>query len=710
MHLLRRFFILLFAAAVPLAAAPVLEIRATAVPPKIDGVLDDAAWRDAAHSDAFRQVVPLENAAPSERTEFWVTYDADNLYVAIRCSDREPGKIRAVSMQRDQDNGADDLVRLVLDTFHRQSDGYFFALTAAGGKQDGLVQNKSEAKFEWDGLWLGKVSRSTDGWAAEFALPLKSLAFDPRNDTWGFNVERVIRRTQETIRWTGLSRTKTVASLPDAGEIRGLAGLRQGRGIDFKPFATIAHHSTPRPEQKETELKPGFDLVWHVTPSLAATLTVNTDFADADVDDRQVNLTRFPLFFPEKRAFFTQDASLFTFGGIRSDPLPFFSRRIGLALDGTPVDLLGGLKVTGRLGRVTLGLLDVQADSHGGVDSKNLLVGRAAVQVLEESNVGVIFTHGEPRANGDNSLVGFDFNYANSHLAGNRAIEAHAWVQATDSDLAGGRGLAAAAAVNYPNEPFGFTYYVGSYGRRYDPALGSVQRTAINSFFLQTRYTWRPDRHGVRRIQAREYSDISTGLHGRALSDFHQIPWLEIETNSGDLMHLLLEQHHELLEAPFEISRGVLLPTGDHRWLLFQADWNSSPARPASVGLGFGTGGFYTGNRQVYSTRFDWRPSPHLEFTSKFDLQSVHLPEGNFAVRLASARVAWLFSPDLQVSLLGQYDNFSDRLGANFRLKWIAQPGNEFYFIVNQGYDTTASRLRPTGNDTSLKGTWTYRF
>ena len=241
MHPLRRHLFLL-AAAAPLAAAPVLEIRATAAPPKIDGVLDDPAWRDAAHSDAFRQVVPLEDAAPSERTEFWVTYDADYIYVAVRCSDREPEKIRAVSMQRDQDNGTDDLVRVVLDTFHRQSDGYFFSLTAAGGKQDGLIQNKSEFKFEWDGLWLGKVSRDASGWSAEFALPLKSLSFDPRNDTWGFNVERVIRRTQETVRWTGLSRTKTVASLPDAGEIRGLSGLRQGHGIDFKPFATVARH------------------------------------------------------------------------------------------------------------------------------------------------------------------------------------------------------------------------------------------------------------------------------------------------------------------------------------------------------------------------------------------------------------------------------------------------------------------------------------
>ncbi|MBI2515591.1 MAG: carbohydrate binding family 9 domain-containing protein [Opitutae bacterium] len=692
------------------AQTPALALRPAAVAPKIDGVLSPGEWDAAAHSDAFRQITPLENTDPTERTEFWAAYDADNLYVAIRAHDREPAHIRAVNMQRDQDNDSDDLVWILFDPFHHQRDGYFFGLTAAGGKLDGLIQNKTESKFEWDGLWHGKVSRDAGGWSAEFAIPLKTLSFDPANDTWGFNLQRVIRRKQEKINWSGYTRAKGISSLPDAGELRGLTGLRQGRGLEFKPFASLTRHSDPLPDQHEVEFKPGFDLVWHVTPSLAATFTVNTDFADAEVDERQVNLTRFPLFFPEKRSFFTQDASLFTFGGLRTDPLPFFSRRIGLAADFTPVDLLGGAKLTGRLGPVTLGVLDVQTDRHSGVPSRNLFVGRASVQVLAESNAGVIVTHGDPRAGGDNTLVGFDFNYASSHLPGNRAIEAHAWVQATDSTLAGGKGIASAVAVNYPNEPFGFTYYAGSYGSHYDPALGSVQRTGINSYFLQTRYTWRPDRFGIRRIQAMEYSDISTSLRGRALSEAHQIPYVEIEAHSGDLVKLLLEEHHERLDAPFAISPGVLLPTGDHRWLLFQADWLSSPARPVSAGLTWAGGGFYTGHRTRYGAQFNWRPSGHLEFTSKFDLQSIRLPEGNFAVRLATARVAYLFTPGLQLSLLGQYDNFSNQLGANFRVKWIVQPGNEFYFVVNQGYDATDGQLRPTRNDTSLKGVWTFRF
>ncbi|MES1168145.1 MAG: DUF5916 domain-containing protein, partial [Oleiharenicola lentus] len=358
---------------------------------------------------------------------FWVTYDADTLYVAIRSHDSAgPAGIRAYSMQRDQDNGSDDLVRIVLDTFHRQSDGYYFALTAAGGKHDGLVQNKEQANDQWDAIWLGKSTIDAGGWTAEFAIPVKSLAFDPANTTWGFNVARAVRRTQEVMRWTGILRNRPTIALPLLGELHGLTGLRQGRGLDFKPYASLTRHSQPEPDEKTWEFKPGFDLIWHVTPSLAATLTVNTDFADAEVDERQVNLGRFSLFFPEKRAFFTQDASLFTFAGINQDPLPFFSRRIGLAPDGTQVDLLGGAKLTGRAGPWTLGLLDVQLDNYANVDSKNLFVGRIAHQVFNESSAGVIFTHGDPRSDGENSLVGVDFNYANNNLPGNRTITAKA--------------------------------------------------------------------------------------------------------------------------------------------------------------------------------------------------------------------------------------------------------------------------------------------
>jgi hypothetical protein len=693
------------------AATPTLDVTPTATPPKIDGVLDDAAWRSAAHSDTFRQVFPTENVAPTERTEIWVTYDADSVYVGVRCHDSGGAAgIRAYSMQRDQDNGSDDIVRIVFDTFHRQSDGYYFGLTAAGGKHDGLVQNKNEGNDQWDGLWFGRVSRDTAGWSAEFAIPVKSLAFDAANPTWGFNVLRSIRRKQEVVRWAGFSRAKSNLSLPDAGELHGITGMRQGRGLDFKPYASAVRHSDPAGDERRLEFNPGFDLVWHVTPSLAATLTVNTDFADAEVDERQVNLGRFPLFFPEKRAFFTQDASLFTFGGIDSDPLPFFSRRIGLADDGTKVDLLGGLKVTGRAGPWTVGLLDVQIGEHAGVDSKNLLVGRAALQVLAESSVGVTFTRGDPRINANNSLVGADFNYTNNHIAGDRVLTANASLQYTDSDYAHGQGGAGVLKVRFPNEPYSANLWLQRIGNNYDPALGFVSRTGVNQVSFGNRYRWNFKDRPVTIVDVSVEANVFTDLHGRLLDRSFWYPEVEVDTLSGDYVYFHYQDHREILDLPFAIRPGIVIPAGRYDWSAPRIIAGTTKSRPVDVRFDFQGGGFYGGTQRSYQGNLGWRPSSHLELGLNYTLRQIRLPQGKFDLRLGEARATYTFSPDLQLSLLAQYDNFSNELGANFRLKWTIRPGDELFFIVNQGYDTVLDRFRPTQNDTSLKGAWTIRF
>ena len=702
-----------FLGATALAAAPSLDLHPTTTPPKIDGILSPGEWDGAAYSDAFRQVVPSENVAPSERTEFWVTYDADTIYVGVRCHDSAgPAGIRASSMQHDQDSGgADDLTRIVFDTFHRENDGYYFALLAGGGKAEGLIQNIDQPNPEWDAIWQGKTSIDAGGWSAEFAIPIKSLAFDPKTDTWGFTIARAVRRKQEAMRWAGFARNKLTTSLPDLGTIRGLTGLRQGRGIDFKPYASLTRHSAPELDEKKYDFKPGFDLVWHVTPSLAATFTVNTDFADAEVDERQINLGRFSLFFPEKRSFFTQDASLFTFGGIGNEAAkPFFSRRIGLADDGSKVDLLGGVKLTGRAGPLTLGLLDVQTDSHAAVDSRNLLVARAAVQVLGESSVGLIATNGDPRTNQSNRSLGFDFNYLNSHLAAGKTFEAHAYAVGTDSELAGGRDTDLGFSVRYPNEPFGFVVEAQRIGNRYDPALGFVPRTGVYESFNLLDYTWHLENSLLRKINLKAQAFWTFDLNGRTVSEDHDLPALEFETTDGDRWQVQHTRTRERLDEPFEITPGVVIPVGNYAWDRAQISYNSTRSQPVSVGFLMRDQGFFTGHRRDYRAAAEWRATRRIFVGASWQLQQVRLPQGNFDVRLATAKLIYTQSPDLQFSLLGQFDNLSNSLGVNFRVKWIMQPGNEIFLVVNQGYDTTLDQIRPVQNDTSLKGAWTYRF
>lgn len=693
-----------------LCGRPALDVTPTTRPPVIDGVIRAGEWEGAAHSDAFRQITPQENVEPSERTEFWVTYDADHVYVAVRCHDSAGlAGLRAYSMQRDQDNGSDDIVRIVFDTFHRENDGYYFALTAAGGKHDGLIQNKTDPNDQWDALWHGKVSRDAGGWSAEFAIPTKTISFDPANDTWGFNVARAVRRRQEAMRWSGFFRNKNTLSLPDLGELRGLRGLRQGRGIDLQPFASLTRRSAPAPDERELEFKPGLDLVWHVTPSLAATLTVNTDFADAEVDERKVNLGRFSLFFPEKRSFFTQDASLFAFGGLIQDNLPFFSRRIGLADDGTKVDVLGGAKLTGRAGPWTIGLLDTQVASHAGVPGKNLLAGRISRQVLAESSAGLVFTHGDPRLDGNASLVGADFNYVNSHIAGTKTLSIRAAVQATDTDRAGGRGTAATVFLEFPNEPLTFNLLLSRISEKYDPALGFASRTGIREHHPVLVYRRFPDWHGVRRIDGFLENVLITRLNGQRLDNLFY-PGVELETTRGDVFTVFGQDHRERLDDAFAIRPGIVIPARDYHWNVAHAEFRSTPSRPLVAKLEWSHGGFFAGSRTDYKGELGWRPSHHLELTTGYKLFDIRLPQGDFAVRIASLKAVCTVTPELQFSLLGQYDNLSNALGVNFRAKWTVQPGNDLYLVVNQGYDTTDDRLRPTRNEASLKAAWTYRF
>lgn len=702
-------FCLQFAAGLQ-AFAAMLAVTPTATPPAIDGVIHADEWRGAAHSDAFRQIYPGEGAPPSERTEFWVTYDSDHLYVAVRCHDSAGlAGIRATSMQHDLFNGSDDVLQLVLDTFNRRSDGYYFGLTAAGGRLDGLVQNKSEYYNQWDGLWFGRVTRDAGGWSAEFAIPTKSLAFDPANPTWGFEIERTIRRKQETVRWANHIRARRVYSLPDLGALQGITGLHQGRGLDLKPSASITSRTDPAPGQSVLEIKPNLDVVWQVRPTLAATLTVNTDFADAEVDERQVNLTRFPLFYPEKRSFFNQDASLFSFAGLQQDPLPFFSRRIGRAPDGTPVDIIAGAKLTGRTGPWTIGLLDVQTDDSPAAPGGNLFVGRVAHEVFSESSVGFVVTEGDPRGDGSGHLLGTDFNYTNSRLAGDKTLRVMSGLQYSSSEIAGGDGTAATVKVEYPNEPLTVLASFSRISERFDPPLGFVSRPGVQGMHFTVWHDTYAEEKWLRLFEPFIETDHTYDLDGQLL-DGHAWVGIFAESRGGDFTNFWFGRHRESFDTAFSIWPGVTVPAGVHRWNDHQVEIGTARARPADLYLRWRSGGYLNGHADTYVMGVGWRPGAALSFKAENILQDIRLPAGSFQVLTANLKVSYTFSPDLQLSLLGQYDNHSRLLGANFRVKWTPTPGNDFYFVVNQGYDTTGDSLRPVAGDVSLKGKWTFRF
>lgn len=707
-------------AALPAAALaqPVASAARTDTPPVIDGRGDDAAWAGATPFDAFTQVEPVEGAAPSQRTLVRVLFDRENIYILVRAFDADPARIVARQRARDGVQDGDDRVSIILDTFDDRRSAYFFSVTAAGGKRDGLVQTGRAVRVEWDSIWTARtrIVATPDpadpdaftGWEAELALPTRAISFDPSASAWGLNVERFIRRNNERVRWATPTRNSFITNVADAGRLQGLQGLEQGVGLTFKPYVSLNTDL----RDGGAELRPGFDLFYNFTPSITGALTVNTDFAEAEVDDRRVNLTRFPLFFPEKREFFLRDSQVFNFGGILQSPLPFFSRRIGL-VRGRQKDILAGARVTGRHERLRFGALNVLMQDDDALGQKNLAVGRAALDIFDESTVGVIATHGDPARVGENTLAGVDLNLRTSDLPGGRTLEVNAWAMGTDTseeNQADGEASAFGGRVNYPNDKWSFSAFAARIGEAFDPALGFVERRGVYEYrgFVQRR--WRADEGLVRVAELLVSPEFYVTLDGRVQSSETQLPELELQNAAGDEISLSYDLIQENLDEPFEISEGVVIPTDDYTWGRINAAVATSPGRELAARFRLRTGEFYEGDRRDFITGLDWRPGAGFFASLEHEFNDIDLPQGAFDVQVLRLRLNFLFTPEMSWSNTIQYDNVSDTAGLNSRYRWEWAPGRDFFVVLNQGVEVEGRELTPSLTELTLKGVVTFKF
>lgn len=689
---------------------PGLTLASSEQPPVMDGILDDPCWAQAEALTNFTQVLPVEGALPSERTEIRGVYTRDQLYIGVRCFDSDPRGIIAKQMQRDAKFDSDDVVQLAFDTFARERDGYSFAVNPAGARRDALFGRFSDENVNWDTVWQAKARVDEQGWTVEIAIPFKSLSFDPRAEAWRWNFERIIRRRQEMVRWTALSRAKRFTALEDFGELRGLRDLRQGLGLEARPYLRGTYSDNTVTGDRNFEFKGGFDVTYRITPKLTAVGTYNTDFAETDIDERTVNLTRFSTFFPEKRDFFLQDAPLFSFGGLPTDSSPYYSRRLGLGTDGLPADILGGGRLTGRIGGTSVALLDVYQEARNGIEAKNLAVARVARQVLAESSLGGIFTLGDPRSNGDASLGGLDFNYQNSGLPEGKLLAGNAYVMFSDADRAGGSDTAFGLDVNYPNEPLDVHVFFRQWGEQFEPALGFIDRSGIREYILSAEYIWRPNTRLLRRVSLEARPYFTTDLDNRLVAEDHDLPVVTFQTPAGDELTLEYTFYRDVVDEPFEIRPGIVIPPGNYTYGQFKPSLKTSQARPVSARVSLRTGPFYTGHRTDLGGGLDWRPTRHFSTSLNYEHRDVALREGAFGVHLASARFNVAFTPDLIWSTVVQYDNLSDDLGLNSRIRWTWQPGNDVFFVVNQGWDYDNARFTRLNSELILKVAVTFRF
>lgn len=682
--------------------------------PVIDGVVDDPAWALAAPMGGFVQVEPRPGLPASQRTELKLVRTRDALYVAYLAYDDTPAGIRGSQRARDANLDPDDRIEILLATLGDGRNAFWFQIGPAGGQGDALI-GLSGGSFQkdWDGIWTARSRRTAEGWFAEFEIPFATLDFDPDLDTWGFNARRFVRRAEEESRWASPSPDSRFFAPEEFGLLEGMGGIERGLGLDIRPFGKASWEDLDGDISRD--LDGGLDLFWRLTPNAKVALSLNTDFAEAEVDDRQLNLTRFPLFFPEKRDFFLEDSSAFLFGsGASNDVLPFFSRRIGLDADREPVPILAAGKFVYRNEDWSVGLLDAQVDSAGDVDTQNLAVLRVQRRLGAQSDIGLVGTNGDPAVDRGAQTIGVDANLRTRELFGDqRARLSVSWI-ASRVEEAGPEsetesGSAQRVELDYPNDRFDAGLSYSRVEADFDPRLGFVRRpgteTWSGDFYFQPRLDG-----AIRQLRTGFTPTRIESIDGGVESESLRLVPLEVSWVRGDTLTPSVSFEREVLLEPFELPGEIPIAEGDYSFARYGLELETSDRRPLALGLSFEGGGFYDGQRRDYGVDLTWFQSAAFNWVLSYEQNQLHLPSGNDDLHVLSNQFVIVPDQDLSLRLLVQYDSLSDDLGLDGRVRWIRSPGNELFLVVSQSYLADAGSFRPTRTDAIVKIGWTLRL
>lgn len=685
--------------------------------PKIDGDLSDPAWAKAAIVEEFYQVEPVEGGAPTQRTAAYLIYDERTLYVGFHLYDTEPDKIRRAVLARDGQLRDEDAIRVMLDPFDTRRDGYFFATNANGAKVDALIENNSDIKTEWNTLWDVEARIVEDGWIAEFAIPFQSISIDPSLSEWGLQLLRTIRRSNEEIRWSNIDKTRDRIDLTNPGRLSGVQDVKTGIGFEAQLFATGATSYDWETGDTDFTFDPSANIFYKITPSLTGSLTVNTSFADAPLDERQVNTGRFDLFFPETRDFFLQDAQSFEFGGRvfqqNINGLPFFSRNIGI-VEGRPVDLIAGAKVSGKLGPANLGVLAVRTGDDTIHDGQYLGAARASFEVLNESKAGVIFTHGDPTGEFDNTLAGVDFQYKNSTSLAGALYGDFSYLRTIDSDGAtrvGDHYAAVAGAYRGLKWEWNAEFY--NIGENYRPRLGFANRTGIRQYHANGFRLFRPDGGPVRLVMAGIFglavTDLDDELLDRELGVFSRI-----ETRAGDSAEAEVFRGFFDIREPFDIAGRLTVPIGEYRFTRTTLYAEMSEGRTVALSAKYRWGGHYGGDFRNIAAGLSWTPGRHFKIRGDYELVQFRLPTGDLDIHIGTVASTIAVSPRMFIATDVQYDNISENFTFLSRFSFEPQPEREIFISLGHTAlieeDRFPESFRAQGSSLALRLGQTFRF
>lgn len=681
------------------------EIKATFVTesPKIDGNLDDEAWKTISPVTDFVQLWPDEGVGATEDSEVRIGYDRDFLYFGFRFMDKNPELIRAMNLERGGRNDRDDHAYIGLDTYLDKRNCYLFEMNSLGTQDDATVTDESLTidGFSWDAVFRSETVIDDLGWTLEVSIPFRQLRF-PKGDEieFGLMLSRMINRKNERVIWprigleygTFAAGFSALAAASQYGKLTGLKDIRRGHNIEIKPYVTLGGSRLRANLETETlerdaNADMGIDFKYGISSNLTLDMTINTDFAQVEADNVQVNLTRFNLFFPEKREFFLERSGLFDHGNSRSTQT-FFSRRIGLSNQ-----ILAGARMTGQVGPFSVGLLNIETGEKlkqiFGSESANNTVARIRTSLFPRATVGAIFTNFQTK-DVYNRALGLDAKY---RFWG--SSEFNAWFTNVGDSDPNNRGNAGHVSLDLRNDRYGAAVSYTNIGENYNPTLGFVRRRDMRQYSGELTYriltNW--EKIPLRRFNTEVDYDFIEGQDGDKQSTEFEIEVVG-EFDKRDQIGITFENRFERLEVPFNIRQDVNIPAGDYQFSTLSVSGSTDQSRRTSGGGEISFGNFFHGKRTSLEGTLGFRQSKHLTVGASINYSLIDLPEvnGRFDATTVSTSILGALNKNLFAKALIQYDNFTRALQANIRVDWIHTPGSDLFFVYNTAYHITGDK------------------
>lgn len=641
-------------------------------------------------------------------------FSNDKLYVGIWCYDSTPKEIIAKENKRDFNYNIDDNFIFIIDTYNDKRNGFMFVTNPNGARADLQVfNNGGSSNIYWNGVWNVKTIKNNEGWFAEMEIPLYTLKYKAniKDQVWGINFERNIRRKREQVRWKAWNRNNRIEQVNLAGELHGLNQLSNKKFVEIKPYAIGGGEKTNSPLRAVGNI--GGDINYLITPTYRLNLTFNTDFAQVEADQQQVNITRFPLFFPELREFFLEgeDYFNFSFGGNRI--IPFYTRKIGLNEQRETVPIIAGARILGKENRQTLGLMSLQTAETPSQLSTNYTTASWRQDIGKQSVIGAMTTHKIDK-NTWHSTTGVNGRYSTSKFLGNKNLDiGGAYIQSHEHDTAFNKqAYAYRAFVHYQNDILTIFASNQKSPAAFNPEIGLMRRRDFKESFALINLKPRPKKW-LKWI--RQFDFVPTGLTytqyntDNSVQSFeYQIRYLGFETRKGEKIGFDYKIMAEGLKDSFSISEGVLIPDSTYWWRQYEFEFGTFNGRTLSMYNKFITGQFYNGKSLQTTSELLWRANKHFNLLVRYNHNNVKLPSGSFQINLLSTRLEYAVNPMVFGSVLSQWNSAADEFSMNFRLQVIPKVGTDFYFIVNQIYDTSSGTFNHIR--TTVLGKLVWRF